>query len=229
MEAKKNPRVNPEQERKIYFHLGMFIVSASVLMAFTWRHPVFEAKKAYFERENDAEDPNLVEEIQIEMPKIETVQTPSNVTPSNPDISLLTPDITITGNTNQNEQNQVNPEIVFTGPISITVSDGPAPDNVALEFVDVDAHLAGWFTYLKTNLYYPEISKTFNEQGKIWVKFIVEKDGTLSDVKVVKGGYKALEKEALRVVKASPKWTPGTLNGEYVRSYKTIAVNFILE
>jgi protein TonB len=66
-------------------------------------------------------------------------------------------------------------------------------------------------------------------QGKVYVKFIVEKDGSITDAKVANKIDKHLAKEALRVVNLSPKWKPGTLKGEYVRSYKTVVINFTLE
>jgi periplasmic protein TonB len=228
MEAKKNPRMNPERDRKVFFHLGMFVTSASVLMAFTWRHPVYDAKKDYFEREVVEQDPYLVEEVPIEIPKIETVAPSTPSTPTNPEVNLLTPDITETGNIDQNETNRVNPDIALVGPINVNVDPGPAPDGVIPEFVDVEAHLPNWMPFLKSNLKYPEDSRVMGEQGKIYVKFIVEKDGTLTDVRIARGGYKSLEKEAMRVVKESPKWVPGTLNGEYVRSYRTVVINFVL-
>jgi protein TonB len=61
------------------------------------------------------------------------------------------------------------------------------------------------------------------------VKFIVEKDGSITDAKVANKVDRYLAKEALRVVNKSPKWKPGTLKGEYVRSYKTVVINFTLE
>ena len=66
-------------------------------------------------------------------------------------------------------------------------------------------------------------------QGRVMVEFIVEKDGKLSDVHVVKGVSEELDAEAVKVVAASPKWKPARLNGEKVRCSMTIPVEFRLE
>ena len=65
-------------------------------------------------------------------------------------------------------------------------------------------------------------------QGKVFVQFVVWKDGTIKDVKVVKGVHKTLDSEATRVVKAMPKWTPGKQRGKPVRVMFTIPINFTL-
>ena len=62
--------------------------------------------------------------------------------------------------------------------------------------------------------------------GRVFVEFIVEKDGSVSNVKIVGGADPILEFEALRVVNASPNWTPGKINGEAVRISYTLPINF---
>jgi TonB family protein len=80
--------------------------------------------------------------------------------------------------------------------------------------------------YLKTNVRYPEDAKEAGAQGNVIVSFIVEKDGSISNVKVTKPTYSSLDEEALRVISAMPKWTPGKQNGEAVRAKYSLPVSF---
>ena len=78
-------------------------------------------------------------------------------------------------------------------------------------------------------LRYPQSAVKAGVQGTVMVQFIIEKDGKVSDVKVVKGVDPELDDEAQRVIKASPKWKPGKMGGNRVRASLTIPVEFRLE
>lgn len=80
--------------------------------------------------------------------------------------------------------------------------------------------------YLSGNIKYPEEARDNNIQGRVVIQFVVEKDGSISDVKVVKSVHELLDSEALRCVSAMPAWTPGTQEGKPVRVSFTIPINF---
>jgi TonB family protein len=85
-----------------------------------------------------------------------------------------------------------------------------------------------FYKFLASNTIYPEAMRANNIQGKVIVTFVVEKDGSLSNVRALKGpGYGANE-EAVRVVSLSPKWTPGYQNGKPVRVQFTTSLMFSL-
>ena len=83
--------------------------------------------------------------------------------------------------------------------------------------------------WLSNNIRYPEAAQQNDVQGRVVVKFIVEKDGSVSQAQIVKGVDKDLDKEALRVVNKMPKWQAGKNNGVAVRSYFTLPVQFRLQ
>ena len=85
------------------------------------------------------------------------------------------------------------------------------------------------FDYLSENIKYPEDCEKDSIQGRVIVTFVVEKDGSLTEAKVVKGVHPSLDEEALRAVKGMPKWIPGAWNGERVRTKYTIPVTFKLK
>ena len=83
-------------------------------------------------------------------------------------------------------------------------------------------------SYLNSNVKYPAAAQENGVQGRVIVQFIIEKDGSISDVKVASGGDPSLEREAMRVVKAMPKWNPGKLKGIAVRVKNEVPVVFAL-
>ncbi|HTD39099.1 MAG TPA: energy transducer TonB [Mucilaginibacter sp.] len=84
------------------------------------------------------------------------------------------------------------------------------------------------FNYLMTNLKYPEEAKKNGLSGKVFVGFVVEKDGSLTDIKVIKGVSPELDAEAIRLIKDSPKWRPGSAGGVPCRVQYNLPINFQL-
>lgn len=94
------------------------------------------------------------------------------------------------------------------------------------EFPGGQAALMKW---LSQNIRYPEAAQQNDIQGRVIVKFVVEKDGSIGQASIMKGVDKDLDREALRVVKKMPKWQPGKNNGVAVRSYFNLPVTFKLQ
>lgn len=82
--------------------------------------------------------------------------------------------------------------------------------------------------YIMENMKYPEQAMKEGIQGRVAVRFIVEKDGSISDVKPILSVHPLLNKEAVRVVESMPKWTPGKQNGKPVRVRFNVPVMFKL-
>ena len=83
--------------------------------------------------------------------------------------------------------------------------------------------------YLSENIKYPEEAKEKGISGRVFLSFVIEKDGTVSNVKVAKGIGKECDDEALRVVKAMPKWKPGLMKGKPVRVSYMLPIFFKLD
>ncbi|MEO9533103.1 MAG: energy transducer TonB [Crocinitomicaceae bacterium] len=82
--------------------------------------------------------------------------------------------------------------------------------------------------FINDNKEYPPKAKAAKIQGKVYVQFVVEKDGSISDVVVRRGANKLLDEEALRVVKMMPDWKPGSMRGKTVRVRYTLPITFSL-
>lgn len=83
--------------------------------------------------------------------------------------------------------------------------------------------------YLRDNIRYPESAMEAQVQGRVTVQFVVEKDGSISDVRVLRSVDPSLDKEAIRLVEAMPRWTPGKQNGATVRVRYRVPVLFRLQ
>ncbi len=113
------------------------------------------------------------------------------------------------------------PEVVKHEPEKIFVAvEQPA------EFPGGPAAMMKW---LSNNIRYPEAAQQNGISGRVVVKFVVEKDGSIGSPTIVKGVDRDLDQEALRVVKRMPKWQPGKNNGQPVRSYFNLPVTFRLQ
>lgn len=88
---------------------------------------------------------------------------------------------------------------------------------------------AALMKYLSSHINYPPMAAENNVQGKVILQFVVEKDGRVGEVKIARSVDKDLDKEAIRVVKSLPKFTPGRQNGYPVRVWYTLPVNFKLQ
>ena len=85
------------------------------------------------------------------------------------------------------------------------------------------------FEYLSKNIKYPAVAEENGIQGRVVATFVVERDGSITDVKVIKSVDPSLDKEAIRVLKSMPKWIPGKQNGSAVRVKYTVPVTFRLQ
>ena len=85
------------------------------------------------------------------------------------------------------------------------------------------------YKFLSENIHYPQAAARANVSGKVYVKFVVEKDGSIGNVEITKGIGFGCDEEAERVIKLMPKWTPGKQNGKAVRVYFNMPVVYRLE
>ncbi len=85
-----------------------------------------------------------------------------------------------------------------------------------------------FMNYLSQNLKYPAADKEKHISGKVVARFVVERDGSLTNIKIVRSPADDMSKEAVRVLSSSPKWVPGKQDGKPVRAYYTIPINFAI-
>lgn len=111
--------------------------------------------------------------------------------------------------------------------------EGQLPEKIFGDVVEQMPSFPGGqkalFEYLTADVRYPDDCEETCVQGRVVVSFVVERDGGITEAKVVKSVYPSLDEEALRVVKGMPKWIPGSLNGERIRTKYMIPITFRLK
>ena len=139
------------------------------------------------------------------------------------------------------QSNTASPTEVLESPVQVVREEATTPASVVSELEDDNVYNAaeqqaefpGGMTalmkWLSANIRYPESAQQNNVQGRVLVKFIVEKDGSITNAQVIRSVDSDLDREALRVVSKMPKWMPGKNGGMPVRSYFTLPVSFRLQ
>lgn len=85
-----------------------------------------------------------------------------------------------------------------------------------------------FYRYINQNLKYPARARRMGIEGRVYLQFIVEKDGSLIDIKVVRGLGSGCDKEAIRLLKGAPKWIPAKYRGKLVRVQRYVPIRFLL-
>ena len=226
MEEKKSPKANLENKKLMFIQIGMII---SLLVAWL----AFE-HKSYDKREIDPSllnrevviDEEMVEITKQEEQKPQPVEVPKQTTQLeivNDDVE--TEDIEINADVQQDEviEEYVAPEVVeeevVEQEIFRIVEEMPS-------FLGCEGSL---LEYVATHIKYPQIARETGIQGRVFVGFVVEPDGSISNVKLLRGIGGGCDEEAMRVVKSMPKWKPGKQRGKAVRVSYQIPVFFKLQ
>ena len=216
MEPKKNPEISLEKKKGLFFQIGLIITLIIVLGAFEWRS--YE-KVDYNLGQLNIDD--LEEEI-IPITKQE-VKPPPPPPPPPEVIEIVEDEVEIEEeleieDTESDEDIAIEIEEESDDEFFMVVENMP-------EFPGGDL---GLMKYIQKNVKYPPIAKEYNITGKVYVSFIVDKSGSVTNAKIVRGVDKNLDAEALRVVKSLPKYKPGKQRGKPVRVMFTIPINFTL-
>ena len=216
MKPKKNPDISLENKKGLFFQIGLIIALIIVLGAFEWKS--YE-KVDYNLGQLNLED--LEEEI-IPITKQE-IKPPPPPPPPPEVIEIVEDEVEIEEeleieDTESDEDIAIEIEEESDDEFFMVVENMP-------EFPGGDL---GLMKYIQRNVKYPPIAKEYNITGKVYVSFIVDKSGSVTNVKIVRGVDKTLDAEALRVVKSLPKYKPGKQRGKAVRVMFTIPINFTL-
>ncbi len=222
MEYKKNPQVDNERIKLPLIFLGFFIVGSLITLSFEFGSPVVVDNSGREKRQKD-EIPEEVVEIEEpkEEPVVQEVPEPEVQPPPQEEIQEVE---------NVDEDEEI---VVETPEIDIEEEPEPEPEAPIVDYPDKEAGFPGGQAamkrFLTENIQYPEIAMELGDQGKVYVKFVVNKDGSIQDVEILRGVSKEIDREAKRVVREMPKWQPAEQQGEPVRAYCRIPINFKLQ
>jgi protein TonB len=213
--------------------MGMLVALGMSLMAFEWASFDLENIKVKEIEIDDLELEPVVENILIERPKPKVVarvkEKEFDPEKHNDFKKVADIDSTIV----DNPLAVVDPKAKPSGDPIIDLGGGELKIEPIIDIPDVNAEFPGglneMYKYLGKTITYPEPEKIIGTQGKVYVTFVVEKDGSITDLNILRSLSTRLDKEALNAIKKMPKWKPGKVKGEEVRVRFTLPVVFKLK
>jgi periplasmic protein TonB len=224
MEAKKSPAADLENKKPYFTNIGLIISLSMMLIIFGW--------KTY----------DLNEIVIPEPPKEEPggiIELPPNI-PNLPKPPVVQPTlITIVENTAPEVQDvRINAEVTpgmeippYVPPVEVKTEEKRVDEEIFL-IPDVMPEFPGginvMYKFLRDNLIYPQLAKETGITGTVYLSFVVEKDGRVTDIRVQRGAEGGLTEEAIRVIQLMPNWKPGWKGGVPVRTQFSMPVKFDL-
>jgi len=222
MNVKKNPQVDLEKKRFAFLQIGLILAGGLTLMAFQYTNASFNKSK----KQTVIDDPYTVSEIPIEKvykipqkthhhkqkPIVDEVKQVKKLVKTEPSPDPKKEDIDI---------------------IKIDDSDGgdgdiPTLDTTTHIIVEEMPEYPGGYSemskFIGKNIQVPEYAMPL--EGKVYVRFIVDKDGSITNVRVLKGMHRDYDQAAVKVVRKMPKWKPGKQAGKAVRVQYEIPIKF---
>ena len=226
MQVKKSENASLEKDKLVYVLMGLVFTLSLVYVALEWTErevTKYEVTDTEFLFE---------EEVEIQQTTQETPPPPPPPAVQEVEVLNVVEDNVETESIEVNTEDDKAEEVVIAAPVEAPVEE--EEEEVVFVIVESMPEFPGGqqalFKYLSENVKYPVIAQENGIQGRVICQFVVNKDGSIVDVEVVRsGGDPSLDKEAVRVIKSMPKWKPGKQRGKPVRVKYTVPVNFKLQ
>ena len=226
MHIKKSENASLEKDKLVYVLMGLVFTLSLVFVALEWTEQEvtkYEVTDTEFLFE---------EEVEIQQTTQETPPPPPPPAVQEVEVLNVVEDDKEVESIEVNTEDDKETEVVIAAPIEAPVEE--EEEEVVFVIVESMPEFPGGqqalFKYLSENIKYPVIAQENGIQGRVVCQFVVNKDGSIVDIEVVRsGGDPSLDKEAVRVIKSMPKWKPGQQRGKPVRVKYTVPVNFKLQ
>ncbi len=231
LEVKKNPKVNLEQHTGMWLLMGFVIVFAVTFCFIEW---------TTFEKQEKKEKKVQQQALDIPIDILVPFTIPEKkVVPPPPEAKKIVDIIEIVEDEAEIEESELvsieemGEVVEISENTNIFVEEEVVEEQV-FQVVEQQPEFPGGMKalmkYLQDNINYPRISRDNNSQGRAFIRFVVNSDGSIQQVEVLKSsGDIYLDKEAMRVVEGMPKWSPGKQAGKPVRVFFTLPVVFRLQ
>ena len=225
MHIKKSEKASLENDKLVYVLMGLVFVLSLVYVALEW------TEREVTKYEVTDTDFLFEEEVEIQQTSQETPPPPPPPAVQEVEVLNVVEDNVETESIEVNTE-ETEEEVVIAAPVEAPQEE--EEEEVVFVVVESMPEFPGGqqalFKYLSENVKYPVIAQENGIQGRVICQFVVNKDGSIVDVEVVRsGGDPSLDKEAVRVIKSMPKWKPGKQRGKAVRVKYTVPVNFKLQ
>jgi protein TonB len=224
MEAKKTDKADLTNKSSFFFSIGLLFTMS--LMLWQFERKTYEDSIADLTNKTT----NTFEEM-MEVPPTEQPPPPAPVVQQPqivevPDEEEIKEDLNIKFDVEVTEDTKVEAVQVVEAPVEKENVDEIF--NVVEESAAPKGGMQAFYKYVGEKLKYPAQARRMGTEGKVFVEFVVNRDGSIVDVKVVRGIGAGCDEEAIRVVQSAPSWSPGKQRGKPVRQKMVIPINFRL-
>ena len=228
MELKKNPKADLENRRGLYLEIGLVVILVAALVAFNVKSYDKEEKEQIERVATDEQEEIIIQTQQEELPPPPPPEAPEVTT----EFEVVEDDAEIKTELVVNAEVTDDTKNIEITPVKIEEEE-EEEDVQIFTVVENDPEFPGGmealYKYLRDNIKYPQLARDNNITGKVYVTFVVERDGSIANPRVLKDIGGGCGAEAIRVVKSMPKWTPGKQRGKAVRVQFNLPVNFNLK
>ena len=218
MELKKSDQANIDKYRIPITLMGLLFVGSIVLASFSYQEGI--EREANSGVEENAADIEFMQETQ-------DIETP----PPPPPVVDAPPPVTEEIIEEENTEEEPTPVVQTPPPVDIGQEEVVVESEI-IDFPDVEASFPGGAAamqkWIGQNVQYPQTSIEMNEQGRVYLSFVVEKDGKIGNIKIERGVSIDLDKEAKRLLRKMPQWKAGEASGRKVRTRCRLPINFTL-
>lgn len=230
METKKNPSADIHQQRPLIFSFSLAVSLLITIILFEWRTKITETISLAIQPED-----HMYEDL-IEIPPTDHTPIPVPIKSAKLLQSLTVVEATVIEMTTDQIELGFDQEMLAESGIEqISVAHQPDEEEVADKIfiiVESPAEFTGGQTelwkFIRANLKYPKMARRMGIEGRVYIQAVIEKDGSLTNARVIKGIESACDQEALRVINLSPKWVPGKQRGRPVRTQVIIPIIYKL-
>jgi protein TonB len=226
MDKKKSPKADLESKKIIFTQIGLILALAITLFAFEWK--TFDKEIVDLGTREVVDIPEEIIPITEQKVKPPPPPPPKQVVK----INVVEDDVEVEDEIEIDVEADETTEVEEYIPIEFEEEES-ADEQQIFMVVESMPNFPGGETelhrYLAENIKYPQMAKESGIQGRVFVTFVVERDGKVTDVRVLRGIGGGCDEEAIRVVKNMPKWTPGKQRGKPVRVQFNLPVKFTLQ
>jgi len=223
METKKTPKADLENKKRIFLQIGLAITLLGVLVAFEWR-----TYDRVIEGLGDL-DMIIVEEEDIPITRQELPPPPPP--PLATELIIVEDDVEIEEEFIIDVEASAATEVREFARIEVAQEEEIAEEQIFVVVEEMPSFPGGELArlrFLSENINYPQMARESGIQGTVFVGFVVERDGSVTDVRIIRGIGGGCDEEAIRVVRNMPRWTPGRQRGQPVRVQFTMRIRFVL-
>jgi len=229
MELKKSEKANLETKRNTFLLLGLVIALGVTLLAFEWT-----SKQSKADSLGTVASQEIEEEI-IPVTREKEIKPPPPPPPPQvvEVLNIVEDDVEIEDELEIEDSEADDETVIDVAPVIVAEEEEEADAAQVFFIVEDMPEFPGGEralrTYISTHVKYPVIAQENGIQGKVYVTFVVGKDGKVYNAGIARGVDPSLNKEALRVVNSLPKWKPGKQRGKAVNVSYTVPINFVLQ